>query len=163
RIRGAHPRRRPSRPSLPPARGAAGSGRLDGRDRSRLRRRDLLLAAPRNRLRGNGQPVGRGRDALPSHRAGGAPRALPAPPGPPARPGSSAWDPRPGPLAGPAGALAAGFPDSAARRFGIDAAQAERAGFLLYSVLGLVAALAYARLSPAVEHDSSAPARPLLR
>src|SRR5262249_56346929 len=52
---------------------------------------------------------------------------------------------------------------AAPRRFGIDAAQAERAGFLLYSVLGLVAALAYARLSPAVEHDSSAPARPLLR
>src|SRR3989442_409947 len=52
---------------------------------------------------------------------------------------------------------------SAALTLGIDAAQAERAGFLLYSALGLIAALAYARLSPAVEHDTSAPARPLAR
>src|SRR5712692_4617162 len=79
------------------------------------------------------------------------------------RTGLFAWYNLTGTFAGAAGALAAGFPDAAAQRFGIDAAQAERAGFLLYSALGLVAAAAYARLSPAVEHGSSAPARPLAR
>ena len=79
------------------------------------------------------------------------------------RTGLFAWYNLTGTFAGAAGALAAGFPDAAAQRFGIEAAQAERAGFLLYSALGIVAALAYARLSPAVEHDTSAPARPLAR
>jgi len=79
------------------------------------------------------------------------------------RTGLFAWYNLTGTFAGAAGALAAGFPDAAAQRFGIDAAQAERAGFLLYSVLGLIAAAAYARLSPAVEHDTAAPARPLAR
>src|SRR6266571_4273816 len=79
------------------------------------------------------------------------------------RTGLFAWYNLTGTFAGAAGALAAGFPDAAAQRFGIDAAQAERAGFLLYSALGLVAAAAYAGLSPAVEHDTSAPARPLAR
>src|SRR5207248_7180167 len=45
----------------------------------------------------------------------------------------------------------------------LDLAQAERAGFLLYSALGLVSALAYRRLSPAVEHGASGPAAPLSR
>jgi len=79
------------------------------------------------------------------------------------RTGLFAWYNLTGTFAGAAGALAAGFPDAAAQRFGIEAAQAERAGFLLYSVLGLVAAVAYARLSPAIEHDTSAPAQPLAR
>src|SRR5438132_687542 len=79
------------------------------------------------------------------------------------RTGLFAWYNLTGTFAGAAGALAAGFPDAAAHWFHVDVAQAERAGFLLYSVFGLVAAAAYARLSPAVEHDTSAPARPLSR
>src|SRR5438067_9382957 len=58
------------------------------------------------------------------------------------RTGLFAWYNLTGTFAGAAGALAAGFPDAAAQRFGIEAAQAERAGFLLYSVLGLIAAVA---------------------
>jgi MFS family permease len=77
------------------------------------------------------------------------------------RTGLFAWYNLTGTFAGAAGALAAGLPALAARRFGVDIAAAERDGFLLYSALGLVAALAYARLSPAVEHDSTTPARPL--
>src|SRR5258706_6782070 len=79
------------------------------------------------------------------------------------RTGLFAWYNLTGTFTGAAGALAAGFPDAAAQRIGIAAAQAERAGFLLYSLLGVVAALAYARLSPAIEHGISAPAQPLAR
>src|SRR5207302_90638 len=79
------------------------------------------------------------------------------------RTGLFAWYNLTGTFAGAAGAVAAGFPDAAAQRFGSEAAQAERAGFRLCSVLGLVAAVAYARLSPAIEHDTSAPAQPLAR
>ena len=79
------------------------------------------------------------------------------------RTGLFAWYNLTGTFAGAAGALAAGLPALAARRFGIDIALAERAGFLLYSALGLIAARSYARLSGAVEHDSSTPARPLQR
>ena len=79
------------------------------------------------------------------------------------RTGLFAWYNLTGTFAGAAGALAAGFPAAFARRSGIDIASAERAGFLVYSALGIVAAFAYARLSPAVEHDTSAPARPLQR
>src|SRR5207249_934095 len=68
-----------------------------------------------------------------------------------------------GTFAGAAGALAAGIPAAIARRSGIDIASAERTGFLVYSILGVLAGLAYARLSPAVEHDTAAPARPLKR
>src|SRR5437868_8496987 len=63
-----------------------------------------------------------------------------------------AWYNLIGTFAGAAGALAAGLPVVLAARFHLDLAQAERAGFLLYSALGLVSALAYRRLSPAVEH-----------
>jgi MFS family permease len=79
------------------------------------------------------------------------------------RTGLFAWYNLTGTFAGAAGALAAGAPAALARRSGIDIASAERVGFLVYSALGLLAAVAYARLSPAVEHDTSAPARPLQR
>jgi MFS family permease len=79
------------------------------------------------------------------------------------RTGVFAWYNLTGTFAGAAGALAAGLPALAAHRFGLDIAAAERAGFLLYSALGLVAARAYARLSSAVEHDTGMPARPLHR
>jgi MFS family permease len=79
------------------------------------------------------------------------------------RTGLFAWYNLTGTFAGAAGALAAGLPALVAHRFGVDIAAAERAGFLLYSALGLVAARAYARLSSAVEHDTAVPARPLHR
>ena len=79
------------------------------------------------------------------------------------RTGLFAWYNLTGTFAGAAGALAAGLPAIAARRFDIDIAFAERAGFLLYSALGLIAARSYARLSAAIEHDSSTPPRPLQR
>jgi MFS family permease len=74
-----------------------------------------------------------------------------------------AWYNLTGTFAGAAGALAAGFPAALADRFQIDVAQAERAGFLLYSALGLLSVAAYARLSPSVEHDAAARAAPLAR
>ena len=83
--------------------------------------------------------------------------------GPGERTAMFAWYNLTGTFAGAAGALAAGLPVVVARRFHLDLAQAERAGFLLYSALGLVSAFAYRRLSPAVEPAASGPAAPLSR
>src|SRR5205085_8217908 len=58
------------------------------------------------------------------------------------RTGLFAWYNLTGTFAGAAGALAAGFPAAFARRSGMDIASAERAGFLVYSALGIVAAFA---------------------
>jgi len=79
---------------------------------------------------------------------------------PPDRTLMFAWYNLAGALAGAAGALAAGLPDSLSRA--IDPAQAERAGFLVYGLFGALSALAYRKLSPAVElapQEKTAPLR----
>jgi MFS family permease len=70
-----------------------------------------------------------------------------------------AWYNLAGSLGGALGALAAGFPDALARI--VDPAQAERAGFLLYALFGALSALAYRRLSDAVELAPQERAAPL--
>ncbi|MCX7381560.1 MAG: MFS transporter [Alphaproteobacteria bacterium] len=67
-----------------------------------------------------------------------------------------------GTLMGAAGTLAAPLTDALATIAGGDWAQAARGMFLLYGALGGAALLAYARLSPAVEHAAAAgPQAPL--
>jgi len=70
-----------------------------------------------------------------------------------------AWYNLAGAFAGALGALAAGFPDALARI--VDPAQTERAGFLLYALFGALSALAYRRLSDAVELAPEERAAPL--
>jgi len=74
-----------------------------------------------------------------------------------------AWYNVAGTLAGALGALAAGLPDIASRKFGLPIAEAERAVFYAYSAVGLVSAAVYAGLSRTVEQDATAPGRPLSR
>ena len=72
-----------------------------------------------------------------------------------------AWYNLSGTLAGAVGALAAGAPATAAKLLHVDLALAERFGFVLYAVFGLVAAFAYRGLSAAAEHRADARAAPL--
>jgi len=72
-----------------------------------------------------------------------------------------AWYNLAGALAGALGSLAAGGPAQLARALGIEAAQVERLGFLLYALFGVLSALVYRKLSPAVEPPPSAGAAPL--
>jgi MFS family permease len=62
-----------------------------------------------------------------------------------------------GALAGAIGALASGAPDVVARKLGMAAIDAERAGFLLYAAIALAAVPVYARLTPAPVERASAP------
>lgn len=71
-----------------------------------------------------------------------------------------AWYNLAGAMGGALGALAAGLPDLLAPAH---AAQAERASFLVYGALGAASALAYRRLSPAVEPPPAPRAPPLAR
>ena len=77
------------------------------------------------------------------------------------RTGLFAWYNLAGALAGALGSLASGLPDALAATAGVDVAQAERTGFLVYGALGLISALLYRRLSPAVEPPPAESATPL--
>jgi len=74
-----------------------------------------------------------------------------------------AWYNVAGTLAGALGALAAGLPDVASRKFGLPIAEAERAVFYDYAAIGLLSAAVYAGLSRTLEQDATAPGRPLSR
>jgi len=66
--------------------------------------------------------------------------------------------------AGALGALMSGVPVMLAAHHGWSAAGAQRSGFLAYSAIGLIAAILYARLSPAVEaEEQAADGKPLAR
>jgi predicted MFS family arabinose efflux permease len=62
-----------------------------------------------------------------------------------------AWYNLSGTIAGSLGALASSLPLIVARNFGWGLVTAERSGFVTYSLIALIAALIYARLSPAIE------------
>jgi MFS family permease len=72
-----------------------------------------------------------------------------------------AWYNLAGALAGALGSLASGGPAQLARALGVEAAQLERLGFLLYALFGVLSAVVYRKLSPAVEPPPSADAAPL--
>ena len=72
-----------------------------------------------------------------------------------------AWYNLAGAFAGALGSLAAGLPDALAP--GNSAVYAERAAFLVYAALGAFSALAYRKLSPAVEPPPATEAAPLAR
>jgi MFS family permease len=72
-----------------------------------------------------------------------------------------AWYNLAGSLAGALGSLAAGGPAQLARVLHADAAQLERAGFLVYALIGAANAVAYRKLSPAVEPPPATGAVPL--
>jgi MFS family permease len=72
-----------------------------------------------------------------------------------------AWYNLAGALAGALGSLASGGPAQLARALGVEAAQLERLGFLLYALFGALSAVVYRKLSPAVEPPPSADAAPL--
>jgi len=71
-----------------------------------------------------------------------------------------AWYNLAGALAGALGSLAAGLPDAVAPG---SAVYAERAAFLVYAAFGALSALAYRKLSPAVEPPPAGQAAPLAR
>ena len=66
-----------------------------------------------------------------------------------------------GTFLGAAGALASGVPVLLARNQGWDLVDAQRAGFLLYAVAGVLNALLYVRLSPAMDEGRAPPGRSL--
>ena len=72
-----------------------------------------------------------------------------------------AWYNLAGAFAGALGSLAAGLPDALAP--GNSAVYAERTAFLVYAALGAFSALAYRKLSPAVEPPPATEAAPLAR
>ena len=72
-----------------------------------------------------------------------------------------AWYNLAGALAGALGSLAAGGPERVASLLGIDVAQAERAGFLVYALFGALSTLAYRKLSPSLEPPRAQDAAPL--
>lgn len=74
-----------------------------------------------------------------------------------------AWYNLAGALFGALGALASGGPAQLAHRFQLDVAQVERLGFLVYGLVGAASALAYRKLSPAVEPPPATGAPPLQR
>lgn len=71
--------------------------------------------------------------------------------GGPARTTAFAWYNVVGSLAASVGALASGLPAWAAARGGVTLLRAERAVFIFYAACAVLAALVYARLSPALE------------
>jgi MFS family permease len=77
------------------------------------------------------------------------------------RTGLFAWYNLAGAFAGAVGSLASGAADALARSAHVEAAFAERLGFLIYAALGAASALAYRKLSPAVEPPPAPPAPPL--
>src|SRR2546427_515858 len=62
---------------------------------------------------------------------------------------------------GAVGALASGLPALVARLSGIDVVLAERGGFVVYALVGLVGGALYLGLGPAVEAGRPSPGRPL--
>jgi len=75
----------------------------------------------------------------------------------PARTVTFAWYNLTGALAGAVGALASGLPAAATSRWGVPLLAAERAVFVFYALCAVLAAMVYARLSPALEvHPKSA-------
>lgn len=79
------------------------------------------------------------------------------------RTGLFAWYNLAGALAGALGSLASGAPDALAGAVHLDVALAERLGFVLYALIGLLCAAAYRGLSTAVEPLPAAGAPPLAR
>ncbi len=77
------------------------------------------------------------------------------------RTGLFAWYNLAGAFAGAVGSLASGAADALAQSANLEAAFAERLGFLIYAALGAASALAYRKLSPAVEPPPAPPAPPL--
>src|SRR5260370_21051994 len=77
------------------------------------------------------------------------------------RTGLFAWYNLAGALAGAVGSLTSGAADALAQSANLEAAFAERLGFLIYAALGAASALAYRKLSPAVEPPAAPPAPPL--
>ncbi len=74
-----------------------------------------------------------------------------------------AWYNLAGALAGALGSLASGGPVQIAHALQIEPSQVERLGFLLYAVFGALNAIAYRRLSPAIEPPPSDQAAPLAK
>jgi MFS family permease len=74
-----------------------------------------------------------------------------------------AWYSVAGNFTGALGALAGGLPALVAHAYALDAAAAERSGFVLYALVALVSGIAYAGLGPAVEAPGVSPGAPLAR
>jgi MFS family permease len=74
-----------------------------------------------------------------------------------------AWYNVGGNFMGALGALASGLPALAAHVYGFDVALAERSGFVLYALVGVVTGVVYARLGSAVEAHRAAEGGPLRR
>ena len=74
-----------------------------------------------------------------------------------------AWYNLAGAVAGAIGALCSGLPEPLARRLSIEVASAERAGFLVYAAIGVLAALLYRRLPPQAAAQTSSTAGPLAK
>ena len=79
------------------------------------------------------------------------------------RTGLFAWYNLAGNFMGALGALATGLPPVLAHAYGYEINLDERSGFVLYALVAVATAAAYAGLGPGVEARSAAPGRPLAR